>query len=425
MPKLVRTSVTHGLRIDSITVPGGSGQIGMTLCPGRRDSYSAYGEWARDLSIDLDVVAAWRPDMLVSLIEDHEFQELNVPDFFKGVATRNLAWMHLPIKDGGVPDASFERRWQIAGPQLRSVLSRGGRILVHCRAGLGRTGTLAGRLLVELGVDHDAAVRLVRATRNGTIENGAQEHHVRQSHIVDDLDATQVEDRALGCLIGLAIGDALGTTIEFKPRDTYEPLTDIIGGGPFDLKPGEWTDDTSMAICLAESLIAYPELNERDLVDRFVRWRDLGENSVTGRCFDIGGATTQALSRYLRTGNPIAGSTRPDTAGNGSLMRLAPIALRWFREPDVAMHAARRQSATTHAAEAAVEACAFFAHQLGLGITTGKQKRCPRPDVICKFGRKRRCARFLEARPRRDPLERLCHRHARGGILGGVACIEL
>lgn len=184
---------------------------------------------------------------------------------------------------------------------------------------------------------------------------------------------TSINERAAGCLLGLAIGDALGTTLEFRSRDSYPPLTDIIGGGPFKLRPGEWTDDTSMALCLAESLIAFPEFNEHDLMDRFVRWRDRGENSVNGRCFDIGVTTSNALDRYLRTKNPIAGSARPDTAGNGSLMRLAPVALRWFRDPDAAMAGARRQSATTHAAEAAVEACAYFAKLLVVGITTGNK----------------------------------------------------
>jgi ADP-ribosyl-[dinitrogen reductase] hydrolase len=201
-----------------------------------------------------------------------------------------------------------------------------------------------------------------------------------------------IEERALGSLLGLAVGDALGTTLEFRRRDTYAPLTDIVGGGPFHLSAGEWTDDTSMAICLAESLIAFPDLDERDLMDRFVRWRDHGENSVNGSCFDIGPTTSNALDHYLRTKNPIAGSRQANSAGNGSLMRLAPIALRWHRDPDAAMIGARRQSLTTHAADAAVEACAFFAKLLVLGIATGSksaviaQASSPNVDVNAVAG---------------------------------------
>ena len=136
-------------------------------------------------------------------------------------------------------------------------------------------------------------------------------------------------DRALGCLFGLAVGDALGTTLEFATRDARPHLTDMVGGGPFGLRPGEWTDDTSMALCLADCLIACGELDQGDLMERFVRWWQEGENSHSGRCFDIGTTTQRALQRFIETGDPVAGATDPGTAGNGSVMRLAPVALRW------------------------------------------------------------------------------------------------
>ncbi len=170
-------------------------------------------------------------------------------------------------------------------------------------------------------------------------------------------------DRALGSLLGLAIGDALGTTVEFKPRGSFPPLTDLVGGGVFHLKPGQWTDDTSMALCLADSLIACNGLDQRDLAERFLRWRQHGENSVTGKCFDIGRATSEALARFAATGDPLAGSTDPHDGGNGSLMRLAPIALR-FRDPATARHEARRQSAVTHASPECLDACEFFVELL-------------------------------------------------------------
>jgi ADP-ribosyl-[dinitrogen reductase] hydrolase len=169
------------------------------------------------------------------------------------------------------------------------------------------------------------------------------------------------EDRSRGCLLGLAIGDAIGTTLEFRTRDTYPPLTDMIGGGPFDLAPGEWTDDTSMALCLADSLIENGDLDETDLMHRFVRWWRNGANSATGWCFDIGFTTRAALSEFEKSGNAIAGSRDPNTAGNGSLMRLAPAAIRHHGDRMRAIDVARRQSVTTHAAPAAIDACTFFA----------------------------------------------------------------
>jgi ADP-ribosyl-[dinitrogen reductase] hydrolase len=134
--------------------------------------------------------------------------------------------------------------------------------------------------------------------------------------------------RSRGCLLGLAVGDALGTTLEFKPPGTFTPITDMLGGGPFNLKPGQWTDDTSLALCLAESLIECRGFNPKDQMERYVRWWKEGHLSSTGECFDIGNTTRTALSAFLKTGNPISGPTDAYSAGNGSLMRLAPARLR-------------------------------------------------------------------------------------------------
>lgn len=171
-------------------------------------------------------------------------------------------------------------------------------------------------------------------------------------------------DRAVGALLGLAVGDALGTTLEFRQRDQQPHHSDITGGGPFGLKPGVWTDDTSMALALAESLEAHPDLDARDLMTRFVRWHREGAYSPTGRCFDIGITTRTALSKFEGSGNSIAGDTDPYSAGNGSLMRLSPVAIRHHADADRADDVARRQSATTHAAPECLEACAYFARLL-------------------------------------------------------------
>ena len=155
-----------------------------------------------------------------------------------------------------------------------------------------------------------------------------------------------------------------GTSVEFSERDSVPRVTDLAGGGPFGLAPGQWTDDTSMALCLAESLLERRGLDVRDLMERFCRWRDLGYNSVTGACFDIGVTTDAALRSFRTTGEPLSGSTDPDDAGNGSLMRLSPVAIRWWRDRPKAVEAARLQSRTTHGAVQAVEACALFAEIL-------------------------------------------------------------
>ena len=154
---------------------------------------------------------------------------------------------------------------------------------------------------------------------------------------------------------------------------------DLLQTAEVGLEPGEWTDDTSMALCLADSVIACGQLDQRDLMERFVRWWRTGENSHNGRCFDIGNATREALQRFLRTGNPVSGSTDAMTAGNGSIMRLAPVALHWMYDPEHAVAAARAQSVTTHAAPAAVEGCALLAEILIEAIATGDKDAVLRP----------------------------------------------
>ena len=154
-------------------------------------------------------------------------------------------------------------------------------------------------------------------------------------------------DRYRGALLGLAAGDALGTTVEFSRPGTFTPITDIVGGGPFKLEPGQWTDDTSMALCLAESLLERNGFDPVDQLQRYVRWFRQGHHSSTGTCFDIGNTVRDALSRFERTGEPWCGSTDSHTAGNGSLKRLAPISLFLMRDPETAIARAADSSRTT------------------------------------------------------------------------------
>ena len=180
-------------------------------------------------------------------------------------------------------------------------------------------------------------------------------------------------ERYRGCLLGLAVGDAVATTLEFLPQGTFEPIDDMLGGGPFALQAGEWTDDTSMALCLAASLVECQTFDARDQMLRYLRWRDEGYMASNGVCFDIGGTVAAALHIFERTGNPFAGSIDPATAGNGSLMRLAPIPLFYARSPEIAIEQAAHSSRTTHGAAAAVDACRYFAGLI-LGALRGETK---------------------------------------------------
>jgi len=169
------------------------------------------------------------------------------------------------------------------------------------------------------------------------------------------------KQRYQGCLLGLAAGDAVGTTVEFKARGSFTPLTDMVGGGPFRLQAGQWTDDTSMALCLAHSLLAKTGFDAEDQMQRYNNWRLHGYMSSNGRCFDIGTTVSEALSQYIGTGDPFSGPTTPFSAGNGSLMRLAPVVICFDGNIEQLIHFAGESSRTTHGAKECVDACRYFA----------------------------------------------------------------
>ena len=186
--------------------------------------------------------------------------------------------------------------------------------------------------------------------------------------VIQIIETPDREERFLGCLLGLAAGDALGTTVEFKPRGTFKPLTTMTGGGPFGLAPGQWTDDTSMALCLAASLTGRKTFDPTDQMERYSRWRDEGYFSSTGRCFDIGVTTNAALSRYQYSKNANAGSTDPASAGNGSIMRLAPIPMFYLPDFEAIEQYAAQSSLTTHGVPECVDACRLFGRIIGRAL---------------------------------------------------------
>jgi ADP-ribosyl-[dinitrogen reductase] hydrolase len=174
----MKTSASHPLQIAAVSAGSKLGRIGLTLCPGKYDPHAMSGAWDRDLARDLDAIHDWGAAAVVTLVKPEELTLLGVERLGEEVLHRNMLWFHLPIADGSIPGVRFEREWVIAGEEIRSILRRGSDVLVHCRGGLGRAGTIASRLLVELGMEPEKAIAIVRAARPNAIETRAQEKYV-------------------------------------------------------------------------------------------------------------------------------------------------------------------------------------------------------------------------------------------------------
>jgi ADP-ribosylglycohydrolase/protein-tyrosine phosphatase len=398
-PQKTRTSVSHPIRVDFVDQEtlGIPGRLGMTFAPGMKaDSYN--GRWKRDLDADLQRLKHhYHADALVTLLEESEFQLYGVPDLLDRAAEAGLETIHFPIVDVSTPHKAQSGQYVDLIARIVNLLREGKTVVVHCRGGLGRTGTVAASILVATGRDADEAIDLVRRfCGDRAVETPKQEEYVRgfekewQAKQTADRpparrtygpEPTQIE-RYRGCLLGLAVGDALGTTLEFKPPGTFQPIEDMVGGGPFGLRAGEWTDDTSMALCLAESLIERRGFNPADQLQRYVRWYRKGHMSATGACFDIGNATREAIQRFEQTGEPYSGSRNPGKSGNGSIMRLAPVPLFYARGPmypfaeDIPLEAIERSgqsSKTTHGSQNCIDACRYLG-ALIMGAANGVDK---------------------------------------------------
>ena len=189
-------------------------------------------------------------------------------------------------------------------------------------------------------------------------------------------------ERYRGSLLGLAVGDALGTTLEFCRPGTFTPINDLVGGGPFRLQPGEWTDDTSMALCLAESLIEKQGFDPIHQLETYLRWERDGHLSSTGECFDIGNTVKQALLEFKNTRQPFCGSTDAGSAGNGSIMRLAPVPLFYVKNPLEVIEKSAASSRTTHGAATCVDACRYFGNLIA-GAVNGVAKDVLLSDRYC------------------------------------------
>ena len=293
-----------------------------------------------------------------------------------------------PIPDHGIPQQPGHMAELL--DCLRNALRSGRVIYLHCRAGIGRTGMVAGCLLVENGLAGDAAIgelnRLWQQSGRAALwpqvpETPEQTEYVRRWVRPDAPRADRLfepatlsaarglRERFLGALLGLAVGDAVAAATQYRRRGRFTPVGDMLGGGPFDLPRGGWSDDTAIALCLAESLLECEGFDPRDQVARYRRWQQEGYLSCTGQCVGITAATARALAVAQWRQQPFAGSHDPEALDPEVLSRVAPVAMYFFAQPAAATERAAEAARTTCQAPAVLTACRALAQALHAALS--------------------------------------------------------
>jgi ADP-ribosyl-[dinitrogen reductase] hydrolase len=299
-----------------------------------------------------------------------------------------VEYFRKPIPDHGIPQQPGQMAELL--DCLHDALRSGRLVYLHCRAGIGRTGTVAGCLLVESGLAGDAAVgelnRLWQQSGRAALwpqvpETPEQTEYVRRwvrpgAPRADPLfepatlwAARGLRERFLGALLGLAVGDAVAAATQYRRPGKFTPVGDMLGGGPFDLPRGGWSDDTAIALCLAESLLECEGFDSRDQVARYRRWQQEGYLSCTGQCVGITAGTARALAVAQWRQQPFAGSHDPEALDPEVLSRVAPVAMYFFAQPAAATERAAEAARTTCQAPAVLTACRALAQALHAGLS--------------------------------------------------------
>ena len=303
-------------------------------------------------------------------------------------------YIRKPIPDHGVPRAREHMAEVLAA--IESALSAGRRIYVHCRAGIGRTGTVVACHLIERGLSPDAAlIRLNELWRDNERSHtwpDVPETDEQRDYILgwlaasDPMQAPEVLDAARtlrerfqGALIGLAAGDALAAHTQFRKPGSFPAVGDLLGGGPFDQPRGAWTDDTAMSLLLAESLLERDGFDAHDQVQRFARWQREGYGSATGQCIGISANVARALALAQYKRQPFAGSHDPEQLDKDPLSRVAPTVMYFFADAPAAIAKAAEASRITAQSPVVLDCVRLFAAMIHLALSGRDRATLLRP----------------------------------------------
>ena len=333
---------------------------------------------------------------------------------YVGLLPAVVEYDNRPLVDHGVPETPVQMQDVLA--VVRDALRRGRTLYVHCRAGIGRTGTAVGCLLAERGFVGEAALAELnrlwqqsarsrkwlavpetpeqvefvlgwRAQPEPTVGVQVVGELALEAHaagvLAEPVELTavaNVRERFHGALFGLAVGDALSAATQLRPRGSFTPVADLLGGGVFDLPRGAWGDETAMALCLADSLLEAPGFDARDQVERYVRWQTQGYLSATGQCIGITAGVAKALGAARFRRQPFAGSHDPRQYEKDPLTRVAPSVMFFFASRGDAVRQASEAARTTCQAPSVLAATAFFAACLHGALSGVARSRMLQPS---------------------------------------------
>ena len=304
-----------------------------------------------------------------------------------------VLYLRKPLPDHGLPEEPSRMSGILES--LRKALDSSRPVYLHCRAGIGRTGIVAGCFLAEQGLGGEGALaelnRLWKQSARSEVwpsipETDAQVEYVRgwSTPLTAQGDpllepstlaaARGLRERFIGALIGHAVGDAIAAATQFKRPGRFAPVGDLLGGGPFDLPRGGWSDDTAMALCLAESLLECGGFDARDQVERYTRWQQQGYLSATGHCVGITAATARALAAARWRRQMFSGSHDPDVLDPEPLSRVTPVAMYFFAGRGAAEAQAAQSARTTCQAPAVLAACRTLARALHAALAGGPKE---------------------------------------------------